>query len=646
MAVLVSSTAVTVVAAADSAVAAPAVASVSVPGGIVVDGRLKRVFMGDRSAGAVVAADYTGARLGSVSGISGVSDLAVSDDGSTLYAAAEGSHEIVALDAATLTVKTRYAIATTTGPRHVAFSGGKVWFTYGDQWEGNLGSVNPAADPAGGTSPVALGQFPHPYPGLWSPAILSTNPGAPGVLAIGQTGVSTDSMAIVDVSGAKPQLTAWYQGDYSLNSGISDIDLVPGTPEVLVNGTSRDAYANGKFTAAGAYPGGQRADIDAQGLVAQVNGATVSVYRPGGTKPVHRYTVPSSAPADGSPVVAVKWAPDDSRLFTLAQTAGGYSLQVLTDPTLDAPALTVKTPSTATRGKRLTVTGKLSSAVPLANRATLSVTRTDTLSPGGTALPPVTVHADGSYSFTDVPPAGGTVTYKVAYAGDALHAPATASGAVSVPRTAPTLTLGNGGAVYDYGRSVTFTAHLGQAYRNRTVAIWAKPAGSDQHKKLLRTGTVNSHGDLSAQVTLTRNTDVTAVYDGDERTAAKSVTSRVWTRVRVSSTVSGAYRTGRIGSTPYNWFHKNTAPVVRTTMTSYPGRAHRLDLQVYAQGSWHSTHSEFFRLDTDGRSVVRLTAPGRSGIRARIRSVYAYGSSGDNVNASTYGPWMYLCFTD
>jgi DNA-binding beta-propeller fold protein YncE len=69
---------------------------------MVADGALNRAFVGDSSTGKILAADYSGAVVDSVSGISAVSDLAVSDDGATLYAAAPGSHEIVALDAATL----------------------------------------------------------------------------------------------------------------------------------------------------------------------------------------------------------------------------------------------------------------------------------------------------------------------------------------------------------------------------------------------------------------------------------------------------------------------------------------------------------------------------------------------------------------
>ncbi|MCX4533822.1 Ig-like domain repeat protein [Streptomyces sp. NBC_00841] len=636
LAVLFSSAVLSVAAAGSASAASAAVAS---PGGIVADGALKRVFVGDRSAGKILAADYTGALVDSVSGVSGVSGLAVSDDGATLYAAAEGSHEIVALDAATLDVKARYAVATDTGPRHVAFAGGKVWFTYGDQWDGDLGSVDPAVDPTSGTDVVTLGQFPQPYPGIWGPALLDTDPSAPGLLAVGQTGISTDSMAVVDVSGTTPQLTAWYSGDYTLNQGIGDIDLVPGAPEVLVNGMQRDAYADGKFTAAGAYPSGQRADIAADGLVAQVGGAKVAVYRPGATQPLRTYATGTAGTAD------LTWAPDSSRIFALVGTSGGYTLKALTDPTLNVPSLTVNAPSTATRGKQLTVTGKLSATVPLPSGAKLQVTRTDLESPSGKALPAVTVKADGSYTFTDTPPAGGTVTYKVAYAGDAGHTAVSASDKVSVPRTKPTLTLNKNGNVYNYGADVSFTAHLGSTYKNRTVEIWANPFGGDKPNKLLKTGKVNSSGNISATVDMTRDTDVTAVFKGDARTAPRTVKSTAYARVKVSTAVSKHYKTAKIGSTSYYWFHKSTDPLLTTTMTYYKGRKQRFDLQVYSGGKWYSADSEYFPIGTNGKSVVSLEAPGQSGIRARMRSVYVNGSSGDTVNTTTYGSWKYLYFS-
>ncbi|MET7450586.1 Ig-like domain repeat protein [Streptomyces sp. NPDC005574] len=634
LAVLFSSAALSVVAAGTASAAS---ATVTSPGGIVADGALQRVFVGDSSAGRIVAATYSGSLVDSVSGIGQISDLALSEDGATLYAAAPDLHEIVALDAATLDVKHRYTVSTTTGPRHVAFAGGKLWFSYGDQWDGDLGSVDPALDPAGETDPVALGQYSNK---VWGQALLDTDPSQPGVLAVGETGLSTDSMAVLDVSGATPQQVALYGGDYTLNSGIGDIDLIPGGKQVLVNGHDRDAYADGTFKAAGSYPAGQRADVAADGLIAQIAGDKVAVYKPNTTQPVRTYTTGSGGTGD------LAWAPDSSRVFALVPSGGAYVLKALTGPTLNAPTLTVSAPSSAPRSKQLTVKGKLSATVPLPAGVKVQVTRTDMESPDGRALPSVTVKADGTYSFTDTPPAGGTVTYKVSYAGDAEHSSASGSDKVAVSRASTALSLNKNGNLYNYGTDVSFTAHLGTTYKNRTVEIWADPFGGDKPKKLVKTGKVNSHGNLSATVDMTRDTTVTAVFKGDARYAPKSVKSTAYARVKVSTSVSRHYKTGKIGSHSYYWFHKSTDPLLTTTMTYYPGRQQRFDLDVYYNGTWHSGDSEYFGLGTNGKSAVRLEAPGQAGIKARMRSVYVNGSSGDSVNSTTYGAWKYLYFSN
>lgn len=123
LAVLFSSAALTVVSAGQASAASVVVGS---PAGVVVDDTLKRVFVGDDTNDRIVAADYNGNRVDSVSGIEGIFDLALSDDGSTLYATARRSHEIVALDAATLDVKARYPVAAGIGPLYLEAAGGKV----------------------------------------------------------------------------------------------------------------------------------------------------------------------------------------------------------------------------------------------------------------------------------------------------------------------------------------------------------------------------------------------------------------------------------------------------------------------------------------------------------------------------------------
>jgi hypothetical protein len=447
-------------------------------------------------------------------------------------------------------------------------------------------------------------------------------------------------MAVVDVSTGTPQSTAWYFGDYTLNSGIWDIDLVPGsTPQVLVNGTQRDGYAGGKFTAAGAYPAGERADIAANGLVAQASGTNVTVYKPNATQPLHKYAV------GGTGAAALAWAPDSSRIFALVGSGSNYTVKVLTDPTKNVPTLTLTAPATATRGKALTVKGKLSATVPVSG-ATLQVLRVDLESPKGKALAAVHPKADGTFAFNDTTPAGGTVTYKVSYAGDAAHTAVSAYRNVAVSRTATALAVNNTGKIYNYNTKVTFTARLGATYKNRTVEIWADPYGGDKPNKLLRSGTVNSQGYISTTLQLVRDTAITVVYKGDARSAPRTVKGTAYTRVAISTGVSRYYRTGKIGSTSYYWFHKSTAPYITTVMTAYPHRAQRLDLQIYYAGTWYAADSEYFQLSSAGKSIVDLGAPGQSGLRARVRAAYIDTASGDYVNTTTYGAWKYLYFSN
>ncbi|MFE6482570.1 YncE family protein [Streptomyces sp. NPDC057757] len=636
LAVLFSSAALSVVAAGP---ASAVTATFGSPAGIVVDGTRQRVFVGDDSNGRIVAVDYSGNRVDSVSGIDGIFDLALSDDGTTLYAAARVSHEIVAVDADTLDVVARYPVAASIGPLFVEFTGGKAWFSYEGQadGDGNLGSIDPSADPAGPDA-VALGQLPGGA-GTGITPHLDTDPSAPGLLAVAGSDFydsAKNVLAVVDVSGATPQVTARQTGDHPLG-GVDDIDLVPGASQVLIDGASRHSYADGTFTAAGAYPAARGADIAPNGLIAQVNGDQVSVYRPNGTKAVRTYTGDTST---------IAWAPDSSRIFALVWSANGYTVKSLLDPSRSVPTLTVNAPASATRAKKLTVSGKISASVPIPAGARLAVTRTDLESTGGKALPAATVKADGTYSFSDTPPAGGTVTYKVGYAGDAEHTAATASDKVTVSRAKPSLTLNKNGNVYDYGTDVAFTAHLGTTYKNRSVEIWANPFGGDKPNKLVKTGKVNSSGDIGAWVDMTRDTEITAVFKGDARYAPRTVKVTAFARVKVSTAVSKHYKTAKIGSTSYYWFHKNTDPVLTTTMSYYPGRMQRFDLQVYYQGSWYSSDSEYFALATNGRSAVRLGAPGQSGIRARMRSTYVNNGSGDTVNSTTYGAWKYLYFSN
>lgn len=614
-------------------------------GDIVVDGTHRRVYVSDPAGGKIVVTDYTGLVKATLTGLPGVSGLALSADSGQVYAAVKSGDRIVSVETGTYTQTASYAVGTAPGDLEVV--DGRIWFAHGT----DFGSL----DISGAAPVVHLAQRGDvDFHGAFG-MFLASDPAVPGVLVAGNGG----ALAVYDVSADGATLRV--KGD--MDTSVRQLDLTPDGSQVLTSWGDPDyGYGLGVYSATDlaeqtgypvdAYPNAVRVAPD--GSVAGGSDSSydpdVHIHRPGDPAPVREYDFPNTGDSSGADLLvdgALAWAPDSSQVFAVSvNTHGTYTLRALTDPTKELPTLKVSAPAKSERAKKLTVSGRLTSKTPLAAGTGLKVTRTDVDAPGGKALAAVTTKADGSFSFTDTPPAGGKVTYKVSYAGDATHAPASGSDAVDVSRKAVSLSLNNNGKLYGYGKDVGFTAHLGTTYKNRTVALYADPFGTDKPKKLLKTAKVNSRGDLSATVDMTRDTTVTAVFTGDARTAARTVKSTAYAQAKVSTTVSKHYRTGRIGSTTYSYFHKNTDPVFTTAMNYYTGRKQRFQLQVYYQGSWYDSGSEYFAVAKNGTSVVRLEAPGKSGIRARVRSSYINGSSGDTVNSTTYGGWKYITFTN
>jgi hypothetical protein len=627
-------------ASADSAKVLP----VKSVGDMVVDGAHQRVYVSDPTGGKIVVTDYSGTVKATLTGLSGVTGLALSADSGQLYAAVKGGNRIVSVATSTYTQTASYPVGAAPGDLEVV--DGRIWFAHGT----DFGSL----DTSGPEPVVHLAQRGDVgFSGAFG-MFLASDPAVPGVLVAGNGG----ALAVYDVSADGAALRV--KG--AMDTAVKQLDLTPDGKRVLTswgapqNGYGLGSYATNDLTEQpgypiDAYPNAVRVAPD--GSVAGGSSSwyepDVHVHRPGDRTPVREYDFPNTGNSSGADTLvdgALAWAPDSSRVFAVSvNTYDTYTLRALTDPTKELPTLKVAAPATSERAKKLTVTGKLTARKPLAAGTALKVTRTDVDSPKGKALPAVRTKADGSFSLTDTPPAGGKVTYKVSYAGDATHAPASGSDAVAVSRRTAVLSLNNNGKVYAYGKKVTFTAHLGTTYKNRTVSLYTDPFGTDKPKKLLRTAKVNSKGNLSATVTLTRDTTVSAVFTGDARYASKTVKSTGYARVKVSTAVSKHYKTGRIGSTTYYYFHKKTDPVFTTTMNYYKGRKQRFQLQVYYQGAWRDSGSQYFALGTSGKSSVRLEAPGESGIRARMRSSYVNGSSGDTINSTTHGSWKYFTFT-
>ncbi|MFD5575088.1 YncE family protein [Streptomyces cadmiisoli] len=610
---------------------------------MVVDGTHGRVFISDRSTNRIAVTDGTGTVIGALTGLPQVRDITLSPDDSTLYAAVYGADKIVAFDTATLAQTAEYATGDGTIPSRLAYADGKLWFGYGDQWDSGLGMVDLTAETPTVTLDLAAG---HNFS---SPPELYADPDNPGTLLALDAHISSGPIVVYDISSGVPVLrvTDDKGGFYH------DAALTPDGQSVVVAGPGTRAlteYRLSDLAEVRTYPvpsEPETVSVAPDGTVA----ATVLdtddigdtyVFPADASKPVNvRNLSHSWMPWGGH---TTNWSADSSKLFVITDTYYTPQFQVVDEPRKYAATLTVNAPAGATRAKTLTVTGKLTANLALPAGTPITVTRTDMESPNGKSLGTKPLGTGGKFSFTDTPPAGGKVKYTVTYEGDAEHTRASATDTVDVSRATPALTLNNNGKVYSYGQDVKFTAHLGTTYKNRTVEIWANPYGADKPNKLVKTGSVNSAGDLSVVVDLKRKTKLTAKFAGDARYAPRSVESTVGAKVPISTSVSGYYKTQYTWNHTYLFFRQSKDPVVTATLPPYPGRTQKLQLQYWSGVSWTNSYDEYFKLDSAGKSAVQLTGTPPKGIRFRVRNSYISGS-GDSVNSTTYGSWKYFTFT-
>ncbi|MER5951274.1 WD40 repeat domain-containing protein [Streptomyces sp. NPDC001904] len=616
---------------------------------IAVDGVHKRVYLSAPQDNAIVVTDYSGTEVNRITGLAGVQGLALSADSARLYAAVQNTDKIAAIDTADITKVTSYDLGGADAPEDLAVAGSTVWFSYGASAEGSIGSLDPTQE----TPAVSLGQSGQSFYGA---PVLAVSPDGTE-LAAGEKDTSGGVVAVYDLNGG----TATQRVAKGLDGSFYDqLAFSPdGSQLVTASGYPYEhpAYSTTDLSKVHTYPSGDYGAgvaISPSGTVAAATSSwyqdDLHIYRQGGTEAIRTYEFGNTSTTTGGDTLidgVLSWSPDGATLFAVSDNYNGnIRFHSYTDPNRTVPTLTVNAPSTATRAKALTVSGKISSAVPFTAPAELTVTKTDLDNPSGKVLKTVTAKADGTYSFSDTPATGGKVTYKVAYAGDTDHAAVTKSDTVEVSRSSTSLTLNKNKNVYEYGSDVTFTAHLGTTYKNRTVAIYANPYGSDKPNKLVKSGKVNSSGNLSVTLDLTRDVTLSAVFTGDARYQPKTVTNTVYTRARSSVTLSNYYKSGTIGSHKYYYFHKNSTVYETTSMNYYKGRKFRLDLQIYANGSWHSADSEYIKLGTSGKTKVNMGAIGAAGYKFRMRAAYINNSSGDNVNTGKYSTWKYLYSTN
>ncbi|MFI6639020.1 YncE family protein [Streptomyces sp. NPDC050504] len=525
--------------------AAPRANAVSVPPEIVVDGVHRRVFVNDATSGNITVSDYAGRWVGRVHGTADVSGLALSKDSKTLYATLSSADTIVAIDTATLKETARYSTGAGTAPLDLVVAGGKIWFSYGTTATGgNLGSL----DLSGAAPVVVLDQAGGVR---WKTAPqLSVAPGkgdADTVVAGSQFEYRVPTeIAVYEVASGTAHKRV-HREDARVPLAVEDIAVTADGTEVMLAGGNYDSLPT-LFTSNLFRNDGSKASRDFSGIKGRTNAVETA---PGGAvavgvdhsddSDVYVFRLGESAPIriDGFGELkdlaprGLAWAPDGSKLFALVSGLGDDHLgrvRVIDEPTKSASRLGVTAPAKAPLDKKLTLRGTIGSALALPWSVPVQITRTDAASPKGKSLGTrtVTPDYDGAFTVQDTPPVGGKVTYTLRYAGDATHTAVTASVSVDVPRNKTTLTLDGDGKTFAYGKNATLVAQLGKTWKERTVSLYAQPAGGA--KKLLRTSKVDSKGRIAVTYKITKNTKFSAVFPGDARTAPAQDTSAVKVR--------------------------------------------------------------------------------------------------------------------
>lgn len=567
---------------------------------------------------------------------------------STSTSTSINSDSIDAIDVSTIKASSPtegyYPLGNGDVPYGLAFQGGELWVSYTDS-SGNagIGSFDPGTktfSPAVAGSSAATG---------WTTAPdLAADPQDGGTLVAVQPGSVAVAATYTTANGTLSPLAA--QAPLGQCSDETQLAIVPGGAGfVAACGSSVNEYNVSDLVAGQSYAIGsdapEGAAIDAGGTVAAGSSSGIYVYGSGGALDNIFH------PGDSASLAAGGLAWEDagaagSQLVAVADSGGSYSLQVFSQPTLTRSTLTLTAPATAAIGSQIVFNGSLAlgngAALPSDTTPTVAITRT---APDGTSasLPPVQPGSNGSFTLTDTPTVTGAYTYTAKYAGGATIAAATASQAVTVSPLATSLSITTGATTFNYGATINVVAHLGATYTNRTVSIYAQWDGY-KSKTLLKTGQVNSSGELAVSYTAPHSTTFSAVFTGDAHYPAKTVGHDVGVRATTTLGMAGYYGNKNVGGTIYRMYHQSGYLYVTVAVTpNKPGECARIEVQENYSGAWRANElTACAALDGSSRLYGYLTVNnGDLGYEYRVRADYVPSSS-DVSNLSSDSGWQYI----
>ena len=404
----------------------------------------------------IVVANTVGTPTGAIN-LPSTAGLALTPDGTRLYAALRGSNEVAEIATDTLTVTRRIALADHPCPSHLALAGTRLWVGYGcgQAYGGVVGLDLTVADP-------------QPY---W----LAFNMyGAPVVAAAGSTvvagelGLGPGSLEVYDVSTTPATKRGEISGHTHDLGDLNDIAISPDGSTVYSAFNSPDQFdawdtttlARLRSYGADEYSNGIPKSIalspDGAHLAGgRISGPFVSVFDAADTTKTYAdsnptgETVPRSLAFSGTDVFSV----------LRGWSNGQFYLWRLEGALLPPSTLALTAPSEANALEPLTLTGQLTlpdGSAP--GEQPLVVTRQ---LPDGTrsTIDGVTTAADGTFTVTDTVPVVGEVRYDVYWNGSPAFRWSSTSLTVTVAPHPSSLTI-SGPTTGTARRPLTFTGVL------------------------------------------------------------------------------------------------------------------------------------------------------------------------------------------
>jgi hypothetical protein len=205
----------------------------------------------------------------------------------------------------------------------------------------------------------------------------------------------------------------------------------------------------------------------------------------------------------------------------------------------------------------------------------------------------------------------------------------------------PRLSLATGSKTFSYNSAVHVTAHLGKTATNRTVSIYAQRLGGTT-RKLLKTGRVNSSGNLTVSYKAPYSTTFTVAFSGDGKYAPATATSTVYVRAAVSESLTGYYSSEQVGGVTYWLFHRHSVMHVHVHVRpNKDGQCVKFELQIHYQGAWHGKITRCAALDSSSRINLNVNL-GRAGLGYHYRIRADYVRSKDTSNLSNDSAWQFF----